>query len=368
MGPRALVVLGAVTVAGCAPAPPIAAPAVREVGLVPSPPGTSGRDGGYSARFAGHSVWIFGDTFFADAAADGYHWRASTWSHTDDGDASDGLGGWTHALGADGKPLALLPHTAAEQSFDDAHNGDPCPAGSDCGARHTAWPGAFVVDPRSGSALVFYTKEETEPSGPFAFHGAGASIATWASPAQPAQRPSVRPDLPDLTVLFPVDEPPWGAAALVDGDQVYAYACPGGGLQSPCRLARAPLGSALDRTAWRFFAGAAWLADWHAAVAIFDGAPIMSVHFSPYLGRFVAFYMVPLGSRMALRTAPRPEGPWSTELQLADGQPALDGSWDYGLLAHPELARDGGRVEYLSYFQPGKFLDGVIHLVELTYR
>jgi hypothetical protein len=103
-------------------------------------------------------------------------------------------------------------------------------------------------------------------------------------------------------------------------------------------------------------------------VPVFDGAPLMSVHFSAYLGAFVAFYMVPTTSRMALRLAPRPEGPWSGPLTFADGLPALDGSWDYALIAHPELAREGGRVEYLTYFRPGIFLDGTIVLVEVTYH
>jgi hypothetical protein len=339
---------------------------LRDVGTVPNPPGATGRDVGYSARFGGHSVWIFGDTFFAGASADGYHWRAGTWSFTDDLDAGDGLSGFSHALGADGKPRALLPHTPDEQAFDDAHNGTPCPAGTDCGARHTVWPGAFVVDPASGSALVFYTKEEIRPTGTYDFHAAGTSIATWASPAEPAVRPAVRPELPDPTVLFPLPEPAWGSAALVDGDTIHAYACAGGALTSPCLVARVAWKSALDRGAWRFWSGKEWAADYHAAAPVFDGAPLLSVHFSPHLHKFVAYYMVPLGSDMAVRTADRPEGPWSPETRFGKALPALDGNWDYGLFAHPELA--GGKTETLSYFQPGKFLDGVVHLVEITYR
>jgi hypothetical protein len=341
---------------------------VREVGLIADPPGTSGRDVGFSASFGGHSVWIFGDTFFADASADGYHWRASTWSFTDDTHASNGLDGWTHGTGADGKPLALLPHTADEQAFNDAHNGDPCAAGDHCGARHTAWPASFVVDPSTGSALIFYSKEETEPTGPYSFRGAGTSIATWAAPDGPAVRPVVRPDLADPTVLFPEEELTLGAAALVDGGDLYAYACPGGELTAPCTLARAPVASALDRSAWTFYSGSDWTVDWHGAEPIFEGAPLMSVHKSPYLGQFVAFYMIPLTSNMAMRTAPRPEGPWSAEERFAEAAPAQDGNWDYALAAHPELAREGGRVEYLSYYQPGTFLNGTIHLLEATYR
>jgi hypothetical protein len=336
---------------------------LREVGIIPNPPGSGGRDVGCSISFAGHSVWIFGDTFFADAAADGYHWRASTWSFTDDDDASDGLDGWTHGLGSDGKPLALLPHTTAEQAFDDAHNGDPCPAGSDCGARQTAWPASAAVDPGSGSAWVFYQKENTDSNG---FSSNGFSLATWATPDAPATRPALRPELPDPTVMFPAGEPELDAAAVVDNGFVYAYSCPGGGLSSPCTVARAPLDGALTHGAWTFFDGAAWSADPANAQAVMDGAPIMSVHFSPYLNRFVAFHMGPLDGHMRLRSADHPEGPWSGDTDFGEGASPPSG-FDYGLVAHPELARDGGRVEYLSYFQPGTFLNGVVHLVEITY-
>jgi hypothetical protein len=365
---RAPLIAATLALLGCTSGAGVGPLSLREVGVIPDPPGTSGRDVGFSVLFGGRSVWVFGDTFFADAAADGYHWRASTWSWTSDTDARDGLGGFTHALGADGKPRALLPHTAAEQAFDDAHNGTPCPAARGCGARHTVWPQAFVVDPSTGGALVFYSLVDTEPTGAYAFHAAGTSIATWASPDVPAVRPALRPELPDPTVMFPQGEPSWGAAALVVGTDLYAYACAGGNLTSPCLLARAPLASALDRTAWRFYTGAGWSASSRAAASLFDGAPLMSVHRSPYLGRFIAYYMVPLTGHMAFRTAPRPEGPWSTEQRFGEAAPALDGNWDYALIAHPELAGSGGRVEYLTYFQPGKFLDGTVHLVQVTYR
>jgi hypothetical protein len=341
---------------------------VKEVGTVPDPPGCGGRDVGFSARFGGHSTWIFGDTFFADASADGYHWRSNTWSYTDETDASTGLGGWVHGLGADGKPLQLVPQTADEQAFDDAHNGSPCPAGSDCGARHTPWLQDFVVDPATGTALVFYTKEYTEPTGSFAFTGEGTSIATWASPSAPAVRPAVQPGASDPTLLFTVDEPPWGAAALVANTTLYAYACPGGSLSNPCRVARVPMDHALDRASWEFWNGSAWVSDWHSAVSVFDGAPLMTVHFSEHLNKFLAIYLVPLRTDMALRTADHPEGPWSAEQRFGTAAPALDGSWDYALASHHEFAIDGGRVEYLSYFQPGKFLDGVVHLVEVTLQ
>jgi hypothetical protein len=172
----------------------------------------------------------------------------------------------------------------------------------------------------------------------------------------------------DPTQLFGADEPPWGAAALIDGPWLYAYACPGGGLTSPCSVARVEVASALDRAAWEFFDGSAWTSDWNRSAKVFDGAPLMSVHKSEFLGAYVAIHMGPLDQTMNLRTAPRPEGPWSAARAFGQGAPPIGGPWDYGLTAHHELAVDGGRIEYLSYFQPGVFLDGTVHLVELTFR
>jgi hypothetical protein len=322
---------------------------------------------GSSASFGGKSVWIFGDTFFAEPAVDGYRWRGSSWSYTDDGDASDGLTGWTHALGADGKPLAALPHTALERMFDDAHNGMPCPAMNDCGARHTVWPSSLVVDPTTGMALIFYSAEHTEPTGSFAFNSVGHSIATWASITSRAIRPEVNAVPSDPTLLFGADEPSWGDAATIDGGWLYAFACQGGGLSAPCRVARVPVGLALDRGSWTFWNGVDWEANWRHAAPVFSGGVLGSVHYSPYLKKFVAYYVTPLKNTLNLRTSSRPEGPWSDELAFGEGAAPLDGTWDYGLFAHPELAGNGGKSEYVSYFQPGVFLDGVIHLVEVTY-
>src|SRR5512137_2127541 len=50
----------------------------REIGSVRFPGIIRGRDGGYSAKFGGKSVWVFGDTTLESPAADGATWRSST--------------------------------------------------------------------------------------------------------------------------------------------------------------------------------------------------------------------------------------------------------------------------------------------------
>jgi hypothetical protein len=328
---------------------------VRESGTVPNPPGATGRDSGMSVKFGAHSVWLFGDTFFSDASSDGYHWRSSTWSWTDD------LTTWSHALDLAGKPLQLLPHTRDEQAFDDAHNGTPCPAQTGCGARHTPWPmGVVLVDPASGAAWVPYTMMVTEPGGPYAFKSRGMGLAQWASPGEAAVRPQPQP-------LFGADEPSPGAGGLiVDGDMLL-YACLGSG--NPCTLARVPVAKALERRAWTFWDGSAYVADWHSAKTVFTAAPYVTVAFNTYLGKYTAWYMTPLDDTIWLRTADRPEGPWSGAQKVGTGAPSQDPqNWDYALVAHPEFDKQNGRVVTLSYFQPGAFLNGVVHLLEVTLK
>ncbi|MPN01524.1 hypothetical protein SDC9_148733 [bioreactor metagenome] len=64
------------------------------------------------------------------------------------------------------------------------------------------------------------------------------------------------------------------------------------------------------RSQWEFYAGDnRWSKLTQDAVPLFDGAPMLSVHWNEYLGKYLAFYTVPLADRVVCRTADRPEGP-----------------------------------------------------------
>ncbi len=344
---------------------------VRELGVIPDPPGAVGRDAGVSALFGGHSVWLFGDTFFSQPASDGLTWRGSSWSWTHPTDASSGLTQFTHGLDAQGKPLQAIPNTPDEEAYDVAHNGSPCPAASGCGGRHTPWPaGGFVMDPATGSAWVFYSDMSTQPTGDFSFQTMGTGIAVWPSPAAPATRPDVGAVPADPTYLFGPDEPMWGNGAILVDGQLYAYACQGAGVSgSSCLVARVASGSVLDRSAWRFWDGTSWNVDWHAAVGVFDGAPFLSVVYNAHASSYLAWYMPPFDGQILVRTAPAPLGPWSEPVNVGRGLPSLaHGNWDYGLLAHPELDQDGGRIVYLSYDRPASFLGATVNLVQVTFQ
>jgi hypothetical protein len=157
---------------------------------------------------------------------------------------------------------------------------------------------------------------------------------------------------------------------VVVGDWLYAYACEQRNprLEVPCLLARVPLDRALDRSGWRFYARGAWSSDWRAATSVFEGDSLMSVAWNGYLGKYVAVGTRIISSLIFVRTADRPEGPWSQEV-IVEGIPSVGVfPWINSAVAHAELARDGGRVELLTYRRSFVMAGGEMRAVEIEFR
>ena len=369
MRPGLLILLVLAACHKSAPAAQVAS--VRDVGAVSFPAQVRARDGGYSVGWGSKSVWVFGDTTLRAPGEDGpsgTSWRSSTSSWTESLDASAGLRVDQQVPDSKGAPRELLPFTAEETAYNAAHRGTDCPAGSDCGARWALWPAAIVPDPARGRALLFYSKIAAK-TGAYNFKGVGTSIASWAAPEAAPVRSALRPGTAEPTLLFPDGEPPLGAGGVVVADQLYAYGCACAGLRCPCLLGRAPLAAATDRAQWTFWNGSAFSADAAKAAPVFDGSPAVSVQFNAHLGRYLALYSIPVGNDIGLRTADRPEGPWSDQLTVTSTPPPpTAGAWNYAGVGHPELAKDSGRIEYLSYFHDLGNFDGEMKLLEITFR
>lgn len=334
---------------------------IVDKGSIPRPVQHAGRGGGFSVLLGGRSVWTFGNTFLPHTGEDGLRWRSSTWSWTLDETSEDGLGPFEHALGSDGMALQLLPHTPEEAEFNLVHeNREGCSSGIACGSYLTPWPGAIVTDESGQHGVIFYSNMQIGPGDEWDFSSVSGSVATWHDPDLPAVR--VEPP------LFNDEEPDWGSAALVVGDDIYLYACEYNGKEKPCLLARVPFNGATNRGAYRFWAGrGVWTTSWQEAIPLFSGGSSFSVLFNEYLGRYLAFYMAGIKSEMFLRTAVSPEGPWSKPQLLGYGEKACT-NWDYALIAHPEFSRENGRIQVLSYTRPVGFLTQEIRLLELQFE
>jgi hypothetical protein len=320
-----------------------------DLGPIKTNPDILGRDGGYSALFHGYSVWVYGDTFLAKPNAKDFTLISDSWSYTTDLNAATGITGFRERLDEAGAPTMILSNTPAEAAFNAAHNGNNCQA--PCGARWALWPGATVVDPVSGNALVFYSLVFARP-GNFNFQSVGSSVATWQSFMSQPQRPTINSPVvaahPDL--LFSESEPGFGSAALIRDGMLYVYGCgtPNGGLDVGCRLGRVDPAQVTNPGAWMYYTGSGWSAKIGNAASVFSGEGILSVAWNTYLNEYVAVYSDPFSNNVMLRTAPNPEGPWSGPTLAFVAMPPSSGDV-YDAQAHTEYDVNGGETFYVSY-------------------
>lgn len=296
--------------------------------------------------FQGNSVWVYGDTFLAKPDAEGRTLISDSWSFTTQTTVQNGVGGFQERLDTTGAPTMILQETAAEQTYDQAHSGNPCQA-QPCGARWALWPAALVTDPASNQALLFYMVVNARP-GDFNFTGYGTSVAVWQNFASLPQRPTFNPPLvadhPDL--MFDQNEPGFGSAAFITNGTLYAYAC---GYSSGCQLGKVAPTSAQNRSAWTFYAGNGnWSSELGKAVTVFSNANILSVAWNAYLQQYVAVYSPAFSQNVVMRTSPNPEGPWSRETTAFVAMNPVSGNV-YDALAHAEYDANGGQTIYVSY-------------------
>jgi hypothetical protein len=318
-----------------------------DLGPIPTNPDILGRDGGYSALFQCYSVWLYGDTFLAQPNYQARTLLSDTWSFTTDLNAQAGITGFQERLDSVGAPTMILPETPAEQSFNQAHNGNNCQT-PPCGDRWALWPSAIVVNPADNSALIFYMVVSAQP-GDFNFQGIGTSVATWQNIQQQPQRltlnPPIVPDHPDL--LFTQNEPGFGSAAFISDGMLYAYGCG----YSGCKLGKVAPANAQVRSAWSFYAGSGnWSTQIGDAVTVFNDANILSISWNTFLQCYVAVYSPPFSQNVVIRNSANPEGPWSSEVvAFVAMQPAPGNGNVYDALAHAEYDANGGQTIYVSY-------------------
>jgi len=326
---------------------------LRELGPLP----VEGHVGGaFSATVGGRSLWVF--------------WgREPGMDPTHDMHGSSVAAVWTE----DPSPLHMewrsverfLPLTPEEIEHNRAHNAENCV--EDCGSHWDLDPGAVATDPESGKVFVFYSKKFYPKPGLCGNEcRVGTSVAVLSGSDETPSRPVVGPGGRYPTLLFGAGEPHWGSGALVRDGYLYAYAFTKEELT--CLLTRVETSKVLDRTAWRFYAGPrGWSADWQDAQHVIGGASALTVHWNEYLRKYLAVHNAPLENNLVMRIADRPEGPWSDPVAIIEEEEP-ESWWNYYGLGHAHLAREGGRIETVSYFRPGTFFDGTVRLVEVAFR
>ena len=336
------VVLSALTLARCSPSPPFEIVSVTELGAIEFDELVRGRDGGYSALWNGHSVWVFGDTILSPAKPGGPGWLNSSSARTRGLAAESRLGPFEERTGPDRFPVPLLPLTPEEARHN--ANQEPPACLSGCGPKWVLWPGPLLATAESRPALVFYSKLRD-------WEVAGLSIAIWKNWGERPERPVLAPNSSEPTLLFPKGDAHIGSAALISGDRIYAYGCDHKGWwRFPCIVARVRVEDALDRAKWEFHTGAGeWSRDWRRARPVMTANSILSVFHDDRVQKYLALYVEPPNDRIVLRWAAAPEGPWSRAATIHTAVPHASDHWIYDAIAHPELSSAGERTIYFSY-------------------
>jgi hypothetical protein len=181
---------------------------------------------------------------------------------------------------------------------------------------------------------------------------------------------ATRHDRSDETVLFAAHEPLFSTGAVVHHGDLYLYSSD----WPDIRLARVPLERHRERAAYRFWTGSGWSADVHTAVNL-DLGPTggglggFTVTWNPFLGRFLMVHSEPFGSDVMLRSALRPEGPWSrpTRVDVPDAAPDAPFG-NYGAREHVQHRSPDGQTIVVTYSHPTGGSFGDIPVVSITLQ
>jgi hypothetical protein len=109
-----------------------------------------------------------------------------------------------------------------------------------------------------------------------------------------------------------------------------------------------------------------WSSTYAASASLFDSVPNeMSAAFNRHLGCYVAIHSHLRENKIVMRTAPAITGPWSDAEIIYRPEKIKDNDLIYAAKEHPELARDDGRIMYVTFVNSTTY---VPQLVELTLK
>lgn len=207
------------------------------------------------------------------------------------------------------------------------------------------WAGACIDQ----KLYVFLAQiETTGAGGAFGFRQVGQSLGVVTNPLAPPLEWHVEQHKLPCVEFTAERQRNFGAATLVDGGYLYIYGTDqevrGGKLERYSTVARVPTNRVADFSAWRYYAGGEWSADYRKATRIADRmASELSVSFLSKLGRYVLVYTDQgLSPKIQVRTSRTPWGKWS-EPRTVFQCPEMSkdkGVFCYAAKAHPSQGTD----------------------------
>jgi hypothetical protein len=306
---------------------------------------------------SGDSLWIFGDTvegpFKTIHGLELTGLRSNTAAIVPKQDASQGIEKFRFLSSPDGKrPRQIVPFAPDEDS-----------------AKHRVWAihGACV-----GRQIYLFNHRITLLKGVDVFVNFqldGMGIAR----ADVDELQFTRLTAPDGTREFwKGDEPTFGVFVEKSKDYFYVW----GSLATAMYLARVRPEKIEDLAGYEYLVEAPtagnpnvaprWSEEFQPTAPLFDAVPNeMSAAYNEHLGKHVAFHSLHRENKIAMRTAPRITGPWSAPEIVYRPKQVKDTELIYATKEHPELARDGGRVMYVTFVNSATY---VPQLIELTLK
>jgi hypothetical protein len=88
----------------------------------------------------------------------------------------------------------------------------------------------------------------------------------------------------------------------------------------------------------------------------------MSASFNAYLQKYLAFHSLHRENKIVMRTAERIAGPWSEAHVVYRPEKTNDSDLIYAAKEHPELAREGGRVLYVTFVNSASYIPQLIEI------
>jgi hypothetical protein len=185
-------------------------------------------------------------------------------------------------------------------------------------------------------------------------------------------------DLTDETVLFGQGERSYTSGNLVAGGFIYLYATE---VQPDIRtayyVARVPQALYRQRAAYTFWDGTGWSLDATKAAKVAlagtgaegsGGLGGLTVSYNPHLRTFLMVHSEAFRHDLMVRTAPSPQGPWSTPTHI-DVPDALSGPFgNYSAREHPEFRSADGRTIFLTYARTTGWLSGELPVIKVVLR
>lgn len=330
---------------------------VEDLGLVKQNRHVSCRDGTYSALINGRAVWTFNDTCLDNGGVLGDQFIDNTLSWDRQLDASGGITLEGNQVDARGVPTRFVPFTENELAFTASHAPNEL----------AIWPGHLVPDVARNRALIFFGT--VYRGAKIGFQGVGGGIAVASLDFKQVTRPVQSPDpnAAEPTYLWQRGERAYTGGYVVVGDMLYCYGGEGHFLSTLIHVARVPLADALDKSAWRYYAGkGVWSTDPAQSKSVYTGgAAGDNIFYSDYLGLYVTVYQPFLDNTVYYRVARQPEGPWSEQAAMFTAAQGTDPS--YAARVHTAYQENGGQVQYITYVKNTGFLQQTLPLTRVTF-